>query len=445
MPSACAKASLTASATSALDSAFRAVCAAPRETDRLLGLVRAGAGIAGHDDGGDRSEEGCGWPDWTAWGLLELTGEPGRPAVPEAPVAARIAAALGALSELAGELRAQLSPDAGAILADRAAEAGWTGRGAVSVNGSARLLPAVDGWIAVNLARPEDVEVLPALLGRPLATDPWSEVAAFARTRPAAPTAEALQLVGVPAAVLSSVAGGSPFRFEQVGLSEEQRRSARELVVLNLSAMWAGPLCARVLADVGARVITAEDVRRPDGARFGPPAFYAQLHAGQAEERFDLATPAGRARLHALVETADIVIEGSRPRALRRLGVVAEEFLAVRPGRTWVSITGYGRATHDGNRVAFGDDAAAAGGLVARDEDGRPVFCGDAIADPLTGIYSALAALASIRAGGGHLVDVAMARVAADVARPADRAAQGHRLTHDDAGWHLHHDSSAAS
>ena len=67
-------------------------------------------------------------------------------------------------------------------------------------------------------------------------------------------------------------------------------------------------------------------------------------------------------------------------------------------------------------RVAFGDDAAVAGGLVAGPTD-RPLFCGDAIADPLTGMLGALAVLECLRQGSGCVLDVAMAGVAAECAR----------------------------
>jgi crotonobetainyl-CoA:carnitine CoA-transferase CaiB-like acyl-CoA transferase len=75
-----------------------------------------------------------------------------------------------------------------------------------------------------------------------------------------------------------------------------------------------------------------------------------------------------------------------------------------------VSITGYGREGNAADLVAFGDDAAVAGGLVAADGAGGPVFCADAVADPLTGLYAAAAALA---VEGGALVSVPMAGVAA--------------------------------
>jgi crotonobetainyl-CoA:carnitine CoA-transferase CaiB-like acyl-CoA transferase len=76
--------------------------------------------------------------------------------------------------------------------------------------------------------------------------------------------------------------------------------------------------------------------------------------------------------------------------------------------RTWLRITGH----RDPHRVVFGDDAAVAGGLTAWDE-GLPVFAGDAIADPLTGLLGALAIAAAHSATRTSVIDIAMADVAA--------------------------------
>jgi len=91
-------------------------------------------------------------------------------------------------------------------------------------------------------------------------------------------------------------------------------------------------------------------------------------------------------------------------------------------------VTGYGRRDPQ-QRVAFGDDAAVAGGLVAWAADSTPLFCGDAIADPLSGLHAALSALAAHAAGGGWLVDVAMAGVCADLARPTAAPAWPHVIS----------------
>ncbi len=78
-------------------------------------------------------------------------------------------------------------------------------------------------------------------------------------------------------------------------------------------------------------------------------------------------------------------------------------------------ITGHGADGERANWVAFGDDAAVSGGLVGG-TDSEPVFCGDAIADPLTGLHAALGVAESLIRGGGELIELSMAAVAATYA-----------------------------
>jgi crotonobetainyl-CoA:carnitine CoA-transferase CaiB-like acyl-CoA transferase len=99
---------------------------------------------------------------------------------------------------------------------------------------------------------------------------------------------------------------------------------------------------------------------------------------------------------------------------LHRRGLGADDVTA-RAGRVWARITGHGAGGECATWTGFGDDAAVAGGLVGRSSDG-PVFCGDAIADPLTGMHAALAVAESLARGGGEIIDVAMAAVAATYA-----------------------------
>jgi crotonobetainyl-CoA:carnitine CoA-transferase CaiB-like acyl-CoA transferase len=107
------------------------------------------------------------------------------------------------------------------------------------------------------------------------------------------------------------------------------------------------------------------------------------------------------------------VIEASRPRALEQLGIQAGDEVRGGGPQVWVSITGYGR-TDPNARVAFGDDAAAGGGLVVW-HDGVPMFCADAVADPITGLAAANACLDALAAGGRWLLDVSMAGVCAEL------------------------------
>ena len=188
-------------------------------------------------------------------------------------------------------------------------------------------------------------------------------------------------------------------------------RGVAGLVVADLSSMWAGPLCGQLLARAGATVVKVESPQRPDGTRQGNRAFFDWINADKLSYCVDFDTHA--AELRGLLDVADIVIEGSRPAALarRRLG---PDDIEPRPGRIWLRINGYDHP-YDNPRPAFGDDAAVAGGLVGTSTAG-PVFCGDAIADPLSGLEAAAAVTESLARGGGELIGVSMAAVAATYA-----------------------------
>ena len=92
-----------------------------------------------------------------------------------------------------------------------------------------------------------------------------------------------------------------------------------------------------------------------------------------------------------MVQAADVLITSARPRAFAGLGLDPRAVSRPIPGLTWVAITGYGWTGEAAARVSFGDDAAAAGGLVRWTAGGQPRFMGDALADPVTGLAAAWA------------------------------------------------------
>jgi crotonobetainyl-CoA:carnitine CoA-transferase CaiB-like acyl-CoA transferase len=168
---------------------------------------------------------------------------------------------------------------------------------------------------------------------------------------------------------------------------------------------------------------------------------YERFHRGHNLVSVSFSTSQGRRQVHKLLEEADVVIESSRPRALAQLGLSPERFLSERPGRSWVSITGYGRSGPRSNYVAFGDDAAVSGSLVAWADPDTPVFCADALADPISGLMAAFGALASLSGGGGLLVDVSMSAASA-LMRRGPRCDGDHRIQKDRSGrWVASHGS----
>ena len=310
-------------------------------------------------------------------------------------------------------LGAPLSVDVLGLLGERAAEANLSRRGAISCGGAARLLRCLDGCIAVNLARPDDRSAVPAWLGTEAAGLGWRAIAAVVTDLTSEQLVGQAMQLGLPVAAVGEIGNdtistGMPVVPRRVGDAEP---IAHPPLVVDLSSLWAGPLCARLLAARGARVVKVESATRTDGTRLGPLGFFDAMQAHARSVCLDFGDRDGRTALAALVARADVVIEASRARALLQLGIDARSVLSSPGPRIWISITGYGRHS---NRVAFGDDAAAAGGLVAR-YDEELLFVADAIADPLTGVAAAAAAAECLDRGGRWMLDISMARVAAHV------------------------------
>ncbi len=367
---------------------------------------------------------------------MALTGWPDRPPLLAPPgLVDRLDALTASVTSAGWGHRVAL--DWPSVITGRAAIAGLSRQGRRSANGSCRLLPTADGWVALNLARAADEDLIEALTGIPPGVDPWEGVIEAAAGTSTDRFVSRGRLLGLAIAPLARPEPDvSPWTAERrwpTGLPPSNVR------VVNLSSLWAGPLTAAILAAAGAAVVKVESTSRPHPAHLTPEFRRWLSPPAQQVARLDFASEAGRRALRSLVAGADVVIEGSRPRALEQLGA-SPDAAPNRPGRVWLSITGYGRQPPGRDWVAFGDDAAVAGGLVAWDSDNRPVFCADAIADPVTGLLGAEAVLRSLAAGGGTLIDLALSRGAAHLAasddwgpprrQPATRQAP-------DGTWHL--------
>jgi hypothetical protein len=297
------------------------------------------------------------------------------------------------------------------LLTERAVLAEFCVPGRVSAGGGCRMFEARDGSIVLNLARSDDRDMLPALFETE--ANKWDDAGIaglvahydmarlIARAREMGFAAAAEQDVSPPAACIE-VAQGVP--------SNMDGRLPR---VLDLSALWAGPLAAHLLWLAGSDVTKIECRRRPDSMR-KDDGLYALLNQGKASVTLDFRTDEGRRTLRRLVGVADIVVSAARPRALAQLGLDPAEMVSTVPGLVWVAITAHGTTRADW--VGFGDDCGVAGGLSAalRAASGRSGFVGDAIADPLTGIRTAQVAWNGWKTGHGGYYGIAMSGVAAE-------------------------------
>lgn len=349
---------------------------------------------------------------WARSGLMALTGRPDG-AGQVCPVALTSCAdgALAALNALAPENT--FSDLSGAdLLAERAVIAGHVRNGDVSPGGSCRLLQTADGAIALNLARDDDWALLPAWLQSGVMND-WPAVARFVDKQSMHDLVEQGRLLGLAVCPMVPTPSRPVAWMQTTHIGTQAARRRERPRVLDLSSLWAGPLCGHLLQSCGADVIKVESLQRPDGARNGPRDFFDLLNAGKRSVALDLSDARGRGQLRELIKHADIVIEASRPRALQQMGIHAETLIDANPGLTWVSLTGYGRGEPQQNWIAYGDDAGVAAGLtwLMRQATNELMIVGDAIADPLTGLHAALAAWSSYRSGGGRLLSLSLVDV----------------------------------
>lgn len=376
-----------------------------------------------------RGRPGSAAIEWACSGAMMLTGSPDAP--PEFANGALASAARGAglaLETLApGSGLAAI--DAPALLGERAAIDGLARRGNISVGGSARLLATSRGGLVLNLPREEDWQLIPAWVEtarRELASSrDWNLLARLVADRDRVELVDRGRIMGLAIAPVAPPSMSSPLPgptttpnnhplldLRQATEAKAPGSRLREKRLLDLSSLWAGPLATSLLAMAGIEVLKIESPTRPDGARHGSRGFFDLMNGNKQGCALDLREPADRSIFEQLLESADIVVESARPRALQQLGFDASSWVSDRPGRIWASITGYGRARE---WIAFGDDAAVAAGLAWAPgvSASSPRFCGDAIADPLAGLHAAVAILALLEKGRGGLLDLSLVDIAA--------------------------------
>lgn len=189
--------------------------------------------------------------------------------------------------------------------------------------------------------------------------------------------------------------------------------------VVEFCQIAAGPFCGMLLADYGAEVIKVEPPDG-DGLRQWPPITdgysenFASLNRGKRSLALDLKQPADLERARALVMAADVLVENSRPGALRRLGLGWDWFGPRKPSLVYCSISAFGQSGPKASAGGFDVTIQAAAGVmsVTGEPGGAPVKCGVPIADFTAGLYAAFsiaAMVARVRSGGagGH-IDVPM-------------------------------------
>ena len=190
--------------------------------------------------------------------------------------------------------------------------------------------------------------------------------------------------------------------------------------VIDASTLFAGPLAAMHLGDLGAEVIKVENPRRPDPSRGHGPSkdghnlWWKTLGRNKRTVGIDLGTPGGQEVFRTLAASADVVIENFRPDTLEQWGLGYEALSAQNPGLILARVTGFGQVGPMRRRPGFGTLAEAMSGFAAMTgyADGPPTLPPFGLADGVTSLAAAFAITTALfnrtRTGRGQVIDLAI-------------------------------------
>lgn len=187
--------------------------------------------------------------------------------------------------------------------------------------------------------------------------------------------------------------------------------------VIDLTRILAGPFCTMLLADMGAEVIKIEspvggDAIRTQGViKNGMSWYFAQFNRNKKSVTLDLYTDEGKAKLSALLESADVLVENFRPGVLAKMGFDEARLKQLNPKLIVGSVNGYGSIGPYVDRPSFDFIAQAMSGFMSLtgEIDGEPMRAAPPMADLIAGLYCAFglvtALAARYRTGEGQYIE----------------------------------------
>lgn len=202
----------------------------------------------------------------------------------------------------------------------------------------------------------------------------------------------------------------------------------KDIRVLDLTHVLAGPFCTHQLSVLGADVIKVEPVGRPDMMRQegsignlnlqGLGTQFSAQNSGKRAIALDLASDTGRSLIVELIKEADVLVQNYAGEALDRfdLGYITVE--KINPQIIYCSMSGFGQTGPKAGHPAYDVVIQAYTGMMASNglPDGKPLRIGPPMVDYGTGAQAAVAISAALfqrtRTGKGQFIDVAMADAA---------------------------------
>src|SRR5438093_1444670 len=178
------------------------------------------------------------------------------------------------------------------------------------------------------------------------------------------------------------------------------------LKVVEIATLFAGPLAATFLGDLGADVLKIEHPSQPDPARHHGPSkdgvglWWKVIGRNKRLATLDLSTPDGQRLFGRIARSADVVIENFRPGTLERWDLGYDRLAAENPGLVLARVTGFGQLGPYAKRAGFGTIAEAMSGFAALtgEPDGPPTLPPFGLADGVAALAIAYGVMAALHA-----------------------------------------------
>ncbi|WP_323035796.1 CaiB/BaiF CoA-transferase family protein [Pararhodobacter sp.] len=185
------------------------------------------------------------------------------------------------------------------------------------------------------------------------------------------------------------------------------------LRIVSMAEQFPGPLATMILSDMGADVIQVERPGTGDPSRF-LTGFFEAMNRGKRSVALDIRKPEDKAELLALLQGADVFLEGFRPGKLARQGLGYDDLSALFPQLVYCSITGYGQTGPYRDRPGHDLTLQGIGGALEErlkgDVQGLPPSL--LLGDNASGLFAVIGILSALRArdrtGQGTFVDISM-------------------------------------
>lgn len=200
----------------------------------------------------------------------------------------------------------------------------------------------------------------------------------------------------------------------------EKNGALKDIVILDLTRVLAGPYCTMLLADMGANVIKIEIPGRGDDTRSyapfqnGESMYFANFNRDKKGITLNLKDPKGKEIFLELAKKADVVVENYRTGVMDRLGLGYETLREVNPKLIYAAVSGFGSYGPYSDRPGYDIISQAMGGLmsITGQPGDPPTRAGNAMGDVLGGLNLTIGILAALHARGltgkGQRVDISL-------------------------------------